>query len=171
MKSFRWSLAGFAVLLALSACSDAKVEATYPDPDQERLYRYGSLSGSEGISLFEKGKKKDSEQGGIGVNSFLWRATLDSVSFMPLTSADPFGGVVMTDWYTNPAASGERTKAQIYILSRELRADGIKASVFRQVSDGRGGWKDAPVAEGTSRKLEDAILARARQLRQDNQVQ
>jgi Domain of unknown function (DUF3576) len=158
-------------LLALTACSgDAtKTETTYPDSDRERMYRYGSLAGGEGgISLLGGKKKKGEEQSGIGVNSFLWRAALDTVSFMPLTSADPFGGVILTDWYAAPESKGERTKAQIYVLSRELRASAIKATVFKQAADGRGGWKDVPVGADTNTKLEDAILARARELRQSN---
>lgn len=156
-------------LLLLTACSSSpKVEANYPDPDEERLYRYGSLSGEDGVSLFGKGKKEGEDQTGIGVNSFLWRAALDTVSFMPMASADPFGGLIVTDWYASSAAPNERSKAQIYILSRELKADAVKVSLFRQVRDAKGEWVDAPIMEGSPRKLEDAILARARQIRQDN---
>jgi len=157
----------------LSACSGNVAPAPedqYPDSDTERLYRYGSLAGGEGgISLFG-GKKKggEGENSGIGVNSFLWRATLDTVSFMPLTSADPFGGVILTDWYVNPQVPGERTKVQAYVMSRELRADALKVSLFRQVQDSKGNWKDAAVAAETNTKLEDAILSRARELRQAN---
>ena len=160
------------VVLVLSACGSegAKTEADYPDTDRERLYRYGSLSGSEGVPLF--GGRRDhggeGEQSGIGVNSFLWRGALDAVSFMPLASADPFGGVIMTDWYAAPESPGERTKVQVYVLSRELRADAIRATVFRQASDGHGGWKDVPVAGDSGTKLENAVLARARELRQAN---
>lgn len=157
-------------LLALTACSGAKVENEYPDRSKEDLYRYGSLAGGEGgISVL--GGKRDrnaGENSGIGVNSFLWRATLDTVSFMPLASADPFGGVILTEWYSAPTSPNERTKVQVYVLSRELRADSIKAAVFRQVADGRGNWKDAPVAADSATKLEDAILTRARQVRQAN---
>ena len=102
--------------------------------------------------------------GGIAVNSYLWRATLDSISFMPLASADPFGGVIITDWYSPPQTPDERFKVNIYILGRALRADGIRASVFRQTNQG-GTWADAPVALNTSTDLENAILTRARQLR------
>jgi len=168
-------LALTAVLLTACGSSDkpkpesTKTETTYPDSDKERLYRYGSLSGGEGgISLLGSKKKDGEMQSGIGVNSFLWRATLDTISFMPLTSADPFGGVIVTDWYTNPQVPSERTKAQVYVLSRELRADAVKVSLFRQVADGKGNWKDAPVAAETNTKLEDAILSRARELRQAN---
>lgn len=157
-------------ILLLPACSGVETKAEYPDRDRERVYRYGSLTGGEGgfEILGNRNRSKDGEQTGIGVNSYLWRAALDTISFMPLASADPFGGVILTDWYSAPNAPGERTKAQVYVLSRELRADAVKATVFRQVQDSRGNWKDAPVAADSGSKLEDAILTRARQIRQAN---
>jgi hypothetical protein len=100
----------------------------------------------------------------LGVNSYLWHATLDTLSFIPLASADPFGGVVITEWYSAPQVPNERMKVTVYILDRNLRADGLKVAVFRQVK-GADGWADATVAGDTAVKLEDAILTRARELR------
>jgi len=103
----------------------------------------------------------------VGVNSYLWHATLDTLSFMPLASADPFGGVIITDWYSAPSNPNERMKVTIYILDRRLRADGIKIAVFRQ-SRSNEGWVDSSVNPDTATKLEDAILTRARELRLAN---
>jgi hypothetical protein len=100
----------------------------------------------------------------VGVNSYLWHATLDTLSFMPLASADPFGGVIITDWYSPPNDLSERMKVTIYILDRRLRADGIRIAVFRQMRSNEG-WVDASVNADTANKLEDAILTRARELR------
>ena len=100
----------------------------------------------------------------LGVNSYLWHASLDTLAFMPLASADPFGGVIITDWYSAPEDTNERMKVTIYILDRRLRADGIKIAVFRQTHSADG-WVDAQVNPDTSIKLEDAILTRARELR------
>src|ERR1051326_9208610 len=100
----------------------------------------------------------------LGVNSYLWHASLDTLSFMPLQSADPFGGVIITDWYASPSAPNERMRVTVYILDRRLRADGLKVAVFRQSRSGEG-WADAQVSPETANKLEDAILARARELR------
>ncbi len=100
----------------------------------------------------------------LGVNSYLWHATLDTLSFMPLHSADPFGGVIITDWYSSPNAPHERMRVTAYILDRRLRADGLKVTVFRQ-AQGPQGWVDAAVNADTAIKLEDAILTRARELR------
>jgi hypothetical protein len=107
-------------------------------------------------------------EGAIGVNGYLWRATLDTLAFMPLASADPYGGVVITDWYANPEKPDERFKATVYILDTRLRADGLNVTVFRQVSNGAGGWVEAPTAAQTSIDIENAILTRARQLRLSN---
>ena len=104
----------------------------------------------------------------IGVNSYLWRATLDTLAFMPLVSADPYGGVVLTDWYANPEQPAERFKATVYILDTRLRADGLNVTVFKQTRDAGGGWADAPVAGQTETDIENAILTRARQLRLSN---
>jgi len=103
--------------------------------------------------------------GGVGVNSFLWRATLDTVSFMPLASADPFGGVIITDWFSPPETPDERFKINVFILGRELRADGVRASVFHQTKNAAGQWAEAPVDANTGTDLENAILTRARQIR------
>jgi hypothetical protein len=100
----------------------------------------------------------------LGVNSFLWHATLDTLSFMPLRSADPFGGVIITDWYSAPAAPNDRVRVTAYILDRRLRADGLKITVFRQTQTPQG-WVDAAVNPETAVKLEDAILTRARELK------
>ncbi|WP_432265041.1 DUF3576 domain-containing protein [Croceicoccus esteveae] len=102
----------------------------------------------------------------IGVNSYLWRASLDTLSFMPLVQADSAGGVIVTDWYVNPEQPGERMKMTVTILDRELRADALRVAASRQVAQG-GGWVDAPVQAATVQKLEDIILTQARALRRD----
>lgn len=100
----------------------------------------------------------------IGINGYLWRAALDTVSFAPLLQANPNSGVIITDWYANPKAPGERVKLTVAILDPDLRADALRVSAARQVAQG-GGWVDAPVSAATVQKLEDIILTRARDLR------
>ncbi|HEX7885634.1 MAG TPA: DUF3576 domain-containing protein [Phenylobacterium sp.] len=104
----------------------------------------------------------------IGVNGYLWRATLDTLSFMPLASADPYGGVIVTDWYTNPEKPDERFKCTVYILDSRLRADGLNVAVFKQQRDASGSWIDQPTAGQTETDIENSILTRARQLRLSN---
>lgn len=134
-----------------------------PTTDADRAKQQG-LFGPEGLNIFGSSKKKDSGEG-IGVNSYLWRGALDTISFMPLVSADPFGGVIITDWYQPPETPGERIKVHILILDRELRADGVRATVFRQKYADKQGWVDVPVDPKTPTDLENTILTRARQLR------
>ncbi len=106
------------------------------------------------------------DEGGavLGVNSFLWRASLDTISFMPLSSADPFGGVIITEWYTPPESPDERFKLTVYILDTRLRADGVRVALFRQERE-RGEWEDSDASAMARTELEDTILTRARQLR------
>jgi uncharacterized lipoprotein len=99
----------------------------------------------------------------MGVNEYLWRASLETLNFMPLAEVDPFGGVIITDWYASPQAPDERFKSTVYILDTNLRADALKVSIFKQVR-GPNGWTDASVDADTARTIENSILTRAREL-------
>jgi hypothetical protein len=125
----------------------------------------GSLFGPGGL-FGAKPSQKEELGSGVAVNAYLWRASLDTINFIPLVSADPFGGVIITDWYTPAETPNERMKVQVTILDRELRADGVRVSVFKQQTAPRGGnWVDAQVDPRTNIDIENAILTRARQLR------
>jgi hypothetical protein len=112
------------------------------------------------------GGKQDVEPSQIGVNSFLWQAALETLSFMPLTSADQQGGVIISDWFADAKSPNERFKATVYILDTRLRADALKVAVFRQVKQGSA-WVDAAVDPDTGLQIENAILRQARQLKLD----
>ncbi len=160
---------------ALAGCSSLSDNMRVPGQDEyrddsKRAQVRGRLAGEDGILLFGTDRSRrsdaaDSSGAGIGVNAFLWRATLDTLSFMPLAGTpDPFGGVVVTDWYTPPGTSGERFRATAYILGRQLRSDGVRIVVFRQELR-NGAWVDVPVSASTAAELEDQVLNRARELR------
>ncbi len=100
----------------------------------------------------------------IGVNSYLWRAALDTLAFAPMAQVDSNGGVLVTDWYSDPRAPAERVKVTVAILDKDLRADALRVAASRQVNQS-GQWVDAPVAAATVQKLEEVILTRARDLR------
>lgn len=100
----------------------------------------------------------------IGVNAYLWRASLDTLSFMPLVQTDSNGGVIVTDWYVNPQVPTERMKVTVSILDQDLRADALRVVAIRETSSG-GQWIAAPVQAATTQKLEDIILTKARDLR------
>jgi hypothetical protein len=171
MRSFSKNLLALGVVLALPACAmfsseEAKVGAP-ATAEQAKKEKIGSISGDKNGFVLFGGKKKQGGgegTGGIGVNAYLWKATVSTISFMPLNSADPFGGVIVTDWYSAPEAPNERLKLNVFIMDQELRSDGVKVSVFKQIRQGAT-WQDAPVASETARGLEDAILTKARQLR------
>lgn len=102
----------------------------------------------------------------IGVNSYLWRAALDTVAFAPLLQVDSAGGVIVTDWYANPENPGERVKLTVSILDQDLRADAVRVAASRQVAQG-GNWVNAPIQAATVQRLEGIILTKARQLRRE----
>lgn len=153
--------AALGVCLTFSACStigakpDAKVSAnTTPPVKSKSFFGFGG----------EKKASAYNEQAGIGVNAYLWRASLDTISFMPLKSADPWGGVIISDWYANPQKPDEQFKTTIYILDSRLRADALNVSVSKQILVG-GQWVPADVSQQTQLDIENAILSRARELR------
>ena len=171
---WHYALSCFSLAVLLTACGLADLDqdiptatgsrdvVTYPKDDRSTLF------GPGGLDFFDTGKSdKGSGSGGIGINSFLWRASLDTLSFMPLNSADPFGGVIITDWYSTPENPDERFKMTVYILDRLLRADAIKVAVFKQTRGQALQWLSANLAGDTAVQLENAILIRARQLRLD----
>lgn len=165
--------------LLLTACGDQELskdndiraarDTAYPQADIDRQRsRLGKLTGDEGL-LSLGGAGDDDGTGGnnpLGVNSFLWRATLDTLAFLPIVSPDPFGGVITTDWYEDPEARGERYKVNALILDRKLSASSLKITVFRQERNAKTqAWEDAAVDPSMGRKLEDTVLTRARQMR------
>ena len=174
-RVFRQIAVVLAVGLALSACGRiqadppteyVKVNKGVSVPREEAdKFRGGKIFGDNGINILGRDDDK-SGGGGIGVNAFLWRASLDTISFMPLSSADPFGGVIITDWYSPQQSPDERFKVTVYILDTRLRADGVKVALFKQQRDpGRGTWLDGQAGATAAADIENAILTRARELR------
>jgi Domain of unknown function (DUF3576) len=167
-----WRIIFGAIVIGLAGCSSTQVEAPqgYEREQSERLRQeYGTVHGGKGIfqagtGRFKQEDGRDGAGGGIGVNAYLWRAALETIAFLPLAQADPFGGVIITDWHSPPETPAERFKLNVYILDTVLRADGLKVVVFRQTNDANG-WHDAAVDPQTATKIEDNILTRARELR------
>jgi hypothetical protein len=146
-------------LLSLGGCFGGQKAGPAP---------YASTGGFHPFGIGRSAPAPDDPKVAIGVNAYLWRATLDTLAFMPLSSADPYGGVVITDWYANPEKPDERFKATVYILDTRLRADGLNVTIFKQVKNATGGWQDAATTPQTETDVENAILTRARQLRLSN---
>ncbi|MFT8719553.1 DUF3576 domain-containing protein [Acetobacter sp.] len=143
-----------ALALSLTACSGGDKASDLTAPRNHLLKEDRSATGGD-------------DQLGGGVNAYLWRGTLDTLSFMPISSADAVGGFILTDWYIPPAAKNERFKITAYVLDKRLRSDALRVSVFRQVYED-GQWVDIPPAANTASDITSKILARARKLRADN---
>lgn len=161
----------------IAACGNQryKPDTEGPRPGPQREYnpdREASVFGEGGISVGSLGSGrtggilgKGDEKGRLPVNKYLWQGALDTLSFLPLASTDPFTGVIATDWGATPEAPGERFKVTAYILNSALSAAALKVAVYREVKSDEGVWLPAQVSPETARKLEDAILTRARQIR------
>ncbi len=148
--------------LCLAGCGDDKgsakplADTAFNDPN--------GLTPPTIVPGQSKANKQTESDAALQVNKYLWRGALETLQFMPFASTDPFGGVIVTDWYSPPTTSGERFKATAYVLGRQLRADGVHVTIFRQTREG-GEWTDAPVSPNTATDIEGKILARARALR------
>jgi hypothetical protein len=172
-KSLRTRFAALWVAALVSACG-ANIEANYPDGTDGERDDTGSF-----LDLFSFGTSADEKSDapkakkpalGIAVNTDLWRASLDTLRFMPIASADPLGGVIITDWYNDPGTKDERLKINVVISGLELRADALRVSIFRerQVS---GRWTSIAVSSRSATQMENIILTRARDFkvaRRDN---
>ncbi len=165
-RSLHRLAAGAALAAGLTACAVEKSEFVYNEENVDTDFQNrNTIFGAGGLNLFNDDGPR--VQGGVAVNSFLWRAALDTISFMPISTADPFGGVITTDWHSAAPALNERFKVNVFILTPTLRADGLRVSVFSQRKQ-PAGWTDAALPNGTAVKIEDAILTRARQLRRQS---
>ncbi|MEM6650715.1 MAG: DUF3576 domain-containing protein [Pseudomonadota bacterium] len=144
-------------------------------PDTVRLFKILSVAGAAAIlaACANTGgddrnaplvERMDDGSVGASVNRYLWRASLDTIDFMPLDNADPIAGVITTEWYANPTVPSERFKANVYILDTALRADALRVTLFRQEMTDTG-WINAATNSATSQEIENAILTRARELR------
>ena len=167
MRLMRNGLVCLAAAAALAGCG---VEGEEPTPLTDReLVQSGSRFETPTVvgDLFATGRPTgpDGEGGSLPVNKYLWRASLQTLEFLPLASTDPFSGVIVTDWSSSAQTPDERFKVTAYITDYKLEARSLRVAVYREVKSGDGAWAPADVSDATPRRLEDAILTRARQLR------
>ncbi|MBY0461949.1 MAG: DUF3576 domain-containing protein [Alphaproteobacteria bacterium] len=155
------------ILVLLTACSDnSNQENKVPvDKEDKRKLGFGSLMGDDFLTFGPGKKGKSGGTVSATVNPYLWRASLESINFMPLASADAFGGVIVTDWYVAPKTPGEKLKITIFITDQVLRADALKVIVYKQVKTKDGTWANTNADPAVATELENIILTKARQLR------
>lgn len=179
-SSFRHFAAITVMSAALIGCGGLNVEADYPTQSEAATEDSGSFldffsfggAGQDDAATANAEPDADSEApgpattppAGLGVNADLWRAALDTISFMPLAAADPLGGTLITDWYNDPGQKNERVKLNVVISGLELRADAVRVSLFREKRSG-GRWTGIGVSNTAARQLENIILTKARDYR------
>ena len=158
-------------LIHLTCCSNIEIGEPPPpalDPAAKEMEKY-KVKREEGKSLvdglLDNVLPDNKGSAGIGVNTYLWRATLETLSFMPLSSADPFGGVIVTDWYSKNEAPNEKYKIVAYIIGTQLRVDALKINVFKKIKNENGDWIDQESHREMSLNIEDSILTKAKQYR------
>lgn len=162
-------IAAFA-MFGLASCSGLP-ETTPVEDTVDRNFGSGSLitgkDGESGINLTKLLNPEDTGQsGGLQVNALLWRASLDTVSVLPLASVDTFGGTIITEWYAHPEENTKRIKLAIFVIDQELRADSIKVQVYLQERpEGMFDWSDLGRDDAFATRIEDLILTRAREIR------
>jgi len=160
-------------LIHLACCSALDIgDPPPPAPDPMEKHQMELMKHEEGKTLVDEllGNLGGDSKGysGIGVNAYLWRATLDTLSFMPLSSADPFGGVIVTDWYSKSDAPNEKYKIVAYIIGTQLRVDALKINVFKKIKNENGDWVDQESHSEMSLNIENSILTKAKQFRMAN---
>ena len=143
-----------AAALLLTACGSS-------DPEKPKVAIEAPPASTDAPDKIEVSDKK----GGVAVNAYLWRASLDALSFMPMEKTDPFGGTIRTGWYTAAATPNERLRVAVFILDSRLRADALRVSVFKETKGSSGNWTEATVDPETVTKLENLILNKARALK------
>lgn len=154
---------------ALAACGTLSVEADYPETDNiasadsGSFFDFFTFDKKDPAPVAQATQKTAAPLRGLSVNAVLWQASLETLSFMPLASADPVGGVIISDWYNDPAATNERVKVNLIISGLELRADALRANLFRETLRG-GKWVATASSSKAARQLENIILTRARDL-------
>ena len=168
MKFTHYTALTALLALSLTACSNVEVEKAETNPlPYDMSEGEGLFSGKSGNILDAFGgddKEKVAGAPSIGVNGYLWRSAIETISFMPIVSTDSAGGTILTDWFNSPDNANERVKVNVYILGTTLRPQNLKVSVFRQVRTDAG-WISAGVSQDTGAQLEETILTAARKLK------
>ena len=158
------------LFLSLAACGNSQKTLEAPKSYEEKTkLGFGSLAGPEGLTLSTatiSGRTNDT--GGNVINRYLWQASLDTLKFAPLMSSDGPGGILVTDWY-QPANAKDRLKIQVRIKDRQLRADALEVTVYKQIKQNNG-WIDSGIDLKASRDLENVILLKAREIRVSNAI-
>ena len=135
---------------------------------ETRLQSGGGLLGKGGLSfgdlLGENQNQSTTASVGMPINAYIWKASLETISFMPLSSADPIGGTIITDWYSTTNNQKERCKLNIFISGKKLKTENLKVNSFCQEYKDQV-WVNKNIDKENNTKIENAILNKAKKLR------
>ncbi len=170
-KNFRF-IAVLAICSSLCACSKLNVKNDYPKTRQQKEEdRIGKLTGN-GLTFGKGNSESSSVSNQMNINTYLWRASIDQVNFMPLNSTDSLSGTIVTDWYSINDNSKERYKVNIYIFGKELASNALKVSVYKRIIRDNGSWSNQYQDLNLAEKIKTKIIERARELKVlENEVQ
>ena len=160
------------IIFFLISCSNIKLSEPLPEPKRESIFggplkfstETGSFSTGKGMLSGLQNSNDTSSLSSLPINELLWRSSLDTLEFMSFEKIDPWGGVIVSHWFINKTSKNLRNKVTVSFLSSELKATSIKVSVIREVYENQK-WVSDGYSDGLSRKIEDLILSRARELR------
>ena len=152
------------LIILFSSCSSNNSVVRNPITGEKSNPGLFSKDAEKGVNLSELLLEKDNSGGIINVNAFLWRASLNILSIAPLISTDALGGTIISDWYINKNIKDQRLKITAFILTRELRSDGIKVKVHIQ-NLRNNVWSETITDSDLANKIEENILNEARNLR------
>ena len=157
---------GFLVFL-LNSCGMGADARKYPPQPELRVKK--NIEEGRGFRLMDNAKVGGTRNFEFASSNELWRASLDTIDFIPLASVNYSGGIIVTDWYSLPENPNERIKLTIFVVGRELRSDAIRVVVNVQTRDGlQDDWGNNARDLQFSRRLEDLVLNRAREIRAES---
>ena len=132
---------------------------------ENKLQSGGGLFGKKGgLDLLNQNKQTASIGVGMPINPYLWKASLETINFMPLSSADPFAGLIITDWYSENNTN-ERCKINIFIKGVELKTSNLKVNSFCQTLSDKNNWVSNETDIKINAQIENAILNKAKKLK------
>ena len=153
--------------MLLVACSGVTVTREETPVQKRQRESQSLLTGQAGRGINLNQALGGSQSGAaLPVNALLWRASIDTLSVVPLNSIDTYSGTIISDWYKNPENPNQRIKIALFVLDQELRSDAIKAEVYVQHrTSASNDWTDAGRDTELAIRLEELVLTRAREIR------
>ena len=166
IKSFFFKLTFF-IIIFLPACTQPKIdpvtgkeEVFEPNLD-ERAKKYAR----DNPLFIIGGEKKKQNDFEFTTSNVLWRATLKSLDFLPLSSVDYNAGIIIYDWYSKENNSQEQIKISVQFLSNEIRSDSINVTAHKKICDNLNKCSNSGVDQNFASSIKENIISAARTLK------